>query len=282
MMHPGADEVGSALVARVLCERRGRQPRVWPLYAVPGGEEIVAPYEDRAVRITVEGQIRACGCALAPSPEAADLVLGVLTPSPRRTEWRDDFAAAERADREGYYRDFYADLGRRQQAGTPVALGDVAYPNGADPLAMELLLDSGSPLDPARLAAFGAWNTAGNTLGVVVAQAACALFMEGDPARRAAQARFLAHRFVEDWGYQTRIRRDARAYLTETFGRKDPDPGRPEEQAAACAVIEAGLQGVLSELQARGVGAGLRIAPGSVRLPWRRTFEVDFDLIEGA
>jgi hypothetical protein len=46
----------------------GASPAVWPLYAVPGGEEIVAPYEDRAVRITVEGQIRACGCALAPSP----------------------------------------------------------------------------------------------------------------------------------------------------------------------------------------------------------------------
>lgn len=278
MMHPGADEVGSALIARLLNATGGQVPSVWPEYAVPGGEDIVAPYEDRAVRITVEGQIRACGCALAAAPDEADILLGVLTPSPRRTEFRDDFADAERAERTPFYRAFFGKLGRWQRAGRTVALGDVAYPNGADPIAMDLLLDPASPLDPARLAAFGAWNTAGNTLGVVVAQAVCARMTDGDPAREAAQARFLAHRFLEDYGYQTLIRREARARIAAAYGRRDPDPESPAEVAAACAAIEDGLSRVLPSLQARGIGAGLRLSPGSVRLPWRRTFEVDFEL----
>lgn len=278
LVHPGADEVGSALVARLLCRRRGQGPRICPVYAVPGGEEIVAPYEDRAVWITVEGQIRACGCVSVPSPEEADIVLGVLTPSPRRTEFRDDFAEAEKAERAPFYAAFFARLAAWQQRNKPVALADVAYPNGADPLAVEMLLAPASPLAPADLAAFGAWNTAGNTLGVVVAQAVCALLIEGDPRRERAQAAFLAHRFLEDWGYQSVVRREARAHLESAWGRRDPDPKSEEQIDAARAAIESGLARALERLQARGIGAGLRLAPGSVRLPWRRTFEVDFDL----
>jgi hypothetical protein len=259
-----------------LCETRGRRPSIFPLYAVPGGEDIVAPYEDRAVRLTVEGQINACGAAQAGSPDEADVVLGVLPPSPRRTEWRPDFADAERADRQALYAAHFDALARWQSAGKPVALGDVAYPNGADPLAVEMLLDPARPLDPSRLAAFGAWNTAGNTLGVVVAQALCSLFVGDDAARAAAQHAFLAHRFLEDWGYQTVVRRAAREELRARFGRIDPE--NDAEVAVAEAVIERGLADALARLQARGVGAGLRVGPGSVRLPWRRTFEVDLDL----
>jgi hypothetical protein len=279
MMHPGADEVGSALVARLLCDRRGVKPAVYPLYAVPGGEQIIAPYEDRAVRLTVEGQIRACGGVLAPGPEDADILLGVLPPSPRRTEFRADFADDERRERQPYYQKLFERLGEWQRVGRHVALADVAYPNGADPLAVEMLLAPDSPLDPARLAAFGAWNTAGNTLGTVVAQAVCSLFVGDDPARRKAQAAFLTHRFLEDWGYQTVVRREAREFNVASLSRYDPDPTDPRQIAATCRTIEAGLGRALSALQARGVGAGLKVAHGSVRLPWKRTFEVDFDLV---
>lgn len=279
LVHPGADEVGSALVARRICRQRSCRPAFWPDYAVRGGEEIVAPYEDRAVRITVEGQIRACGAVTAPSPETADVILGVLTPSPRRTEFRSEFAAAERAERTDDYAALFARLGAWQREGKPVALADVAYPNGADPLAIEMLLDPACPLNPSLLAGWGAWNTAGNTLGVVIAQAACSLLAAGNAERERAQALFLAHRFLEDWGYQTIVRREAREHLMATFGRRDPDPEDAAQIESACAVIEAGLGQALSVLQTRGIARGLRVAPGSGRLPWRRTFEVDFDLV---
>jgi len=278
MMHPGADEVGSALVARLVCEHHGLAPRLYPLYAVPGGDEIVAPYEDRAVRVTVEGQIRACGGRIAATPDEADLILGVLPPSPRRTEFRDDFADAERAERAPHYRTFFRTLAGFQAEGRPVALGDVTYPNGSDPLALEMLLDPAEALDPSRLAAYGAWNTAGNTLGTVVAQAVCSLFINNDPARAHAQAHFLAHRFLEDWGYQAIVRKSARAAITARTGARDPDPNDDAQVDFVRAHIETGLQAALARLQARGVGAGLSLVPGSVRLPWRRLFEADFDL----
>ena len=278
MMHPGADEVGSALLARLICQHNGMTPRIFPLYALPGGEEIVAPYEDRAVRLTVEGQIRAGGGVVATSPDEADIILAVLTPSPRRTEFRDDFAAAERAERKPHYDALFARLGAYQREGRPVAIGDVAYPNGADPLAIELLLDPACPLDPSGLAAYGAWNTAGNTLGVVVAQAICSLFTNGDADREAAQRIFLAHRFLEDWGYQAVVRRTAREANRAAWGYHDPAPDNPAQVDATRTAIEAGLRDALTRLQARGIGEGLTLRAGGVRLPWSRTFEVDFDL----
>ena len=276
MMHPGADEVGSALLAKLLMERAGKPPRVWIVYSHAGGEHLVAPYEDRPVRETVEGQIRACGGALAESRQDCDLVLGVATPVPGRSYHLPEYLAEDRSVRTQEYQTFLTELAKMQGRGVPVALADVAYPNGSDPLLMELLLTDSALLDLGRLAAYGAWNTAGNTLGVVVAQAFCASLIGDYSDRAEAQQRFLAHRFLEDWGYQTLTRRAARAEAERLWGRQEPDPGSPEEQSQLCAFIENQLGEYLHTLQMHGIGVNLQIAPGSVRLPWRRTFEVDF------
>jgi len=277
-MHPGADEVGSAILASLLMARTGRTPRVRVVYSHPEDRMLVAPYEDRPVWETVEGQIRACGGAPVNDGDDGDFVLGVTPPSPRRTDYRPEFLDSDRQTRTEAYQAFLQTLADWQGRGIPVALADVAYPNGGDPLLTELLLSADCPLSLGTLAAYGAWNTAGNTLGIAVAQAACAGLIGDNPARAAAQALFLAHRFLEDWGYQTVVRREARAEAMRLWGRPEPDPESSAELRQLCAFIEARLAVCLTRLQARGVGTGLTLAPSSVRLPWRRTFEVDFVL----
>jgi hypothetical protein len=102
--------------------------------------------------------------------------------------------------------------------------------------------------------------------------------MGDNPARADAQNLFLAHRFLEDWGYQTVIRREARADAEVHWGRRDPDPESIMEQAHVCRFIENRLCELLINLQSQGIGTGSVLTSGSVRLPWRRTFEVDFQL----
>lgn len=271
-MYPGADEVGSALVARQINQAAGRTPKVFIDYAIAGDEEIVAPYEDRPVRETVLGQIEACGCVVVETPGDADFVLGVVTPSPRRTDLRPEFIDADREQRTAPYQAFLARLA--SYAPIPIALADVAYPNGSDPVFSECLFN-GSGLDLSALAAYGAWNTAGNTLGVVVAQAALST---APNANVDAHRRFLAHRFLEDYGYQMVVRREARQDAIARWGRGEPDPQSPEEQTATCTFIYFRLNEILAILQQAGIGEGLSIVLGSTRLPWRRTFEVDFEL----
>ncbi len=276
-MHPGADEVGSALLAKLLMEHAALMPRVFVLYSHAGGEALVAPYEDRPLRETVEGQIDACGGTLAGSISDCDLVLGVATPVPGRTAWQPEYISEDRTARLAEYQAFLHALADAQAGGLPIALADTAYPNGSDPLLMECLF-SESRLNLGKLAAYGAWNTAGNTLGVVVAQAFCAGLIGSDAGRAAAQNLFLTHRFLEDWGYQASARRAARTEAERRWGRREPHSEDPAEQAHLCAFIEGRLAEHLQALQTHGLGTGLQLVPGSTRLPWQRTFEVDFEL----
>lgn len=270
LMYPGADEVGCALVARLLCGRAGVTPAVTARYAPEEAAANVAAYEDGPIALTVERQVLAAGGRLVAGGEA-DLWLGVNAPVARRAEWDEAHAADELAARLGALEALVGEARRQMEGGAGlVAIADVAYPNGADPALVELML---SKIDISGLAAYGAWNTAGNSVGTTVAQGLAALLCD-TPEGRAAHERLLAHRLVEDWGYQHLVRAEVRRWLRETTGRHDPQT--PAAAEAARARIEAGLGAALARLP--GLGERYAIVPGSVRLPWGRTFEVDFDL----
>jgi len=226
------------------------------------------------------GQLISCGCVPATTPAESDIVLAVVTPSPRLTDYNLDFLNDDRWERSEAYHQQINRLARLQKLGKQIAIADVAYPNGADPLYSEILMGGESTLDLGALAAYGAWNTAGNTLGVVIAQASCVLAMGTDPEAQMAQRVFLAHRFLEDDSYQSVVRRAVREEARAKWGRHDPDPESSEEIAWVCALIESKLSSRLGLLQTHGIGIGLTIKKNSVRLPWSRTFEVDFDLVE--
>jgi len=286
LMYPGADEVACVLLARLLNVRAGAVPRVAVRYAPPEAAANVAAYEDGPIQLTVERQLLAAGGRLAedgasliphpssliPHPSSlipqADLWLGVNAPLPRRAEWDSAHAEQERAGRQDALAALVAAARAQLAAGTPVAIADVAYPNGADPALSDALLGG---IELAALAAYGAWNTAGNTLGCVIAHAFVARLITTAEGR-AAHARFLLHRLVEDWGYQQLERAELRSWLRATTGHSDPQT--PELVATAEARIEARLGAFIARLPA--FAETFRITPGSVRLPWGRTFEVDF------
>lgn len=262
LMYPGADEVGCVLMARLFNAGAGFVPHFAPHYGMPGGESVVAPFEDGPVEVTIARQVRAVGGVME---AGGDISLMVNPPSAQHHgDWEIAVGTAEREARMGHVETMVEQIAQQQAIGRSVAVADVAYSNGADPVLVELMCER---VDLAELAAYGAWNTAGNTIGVVLAQACAAQLIEAK-AQREAQARFLVHRFVEDWGYQHRVRREAR----ERFGSEELDD--PDEAAAW---IEPRLQAALDQLP--GFASRYRIEPGSVWLPWRRLFEVDFDLV---
>jgi len=268
LMYPGADEVGSALTARVLNTAEGYSPSFAVIYGVPGGEKITAPYEDGPVSVTLSRQVAAVGghMTLEDSP---DMWVYVNPPSSRHTEWDASFAAAEREERQPHLKKMVAQIRQHTESGEKVIVCDVAYPNGADPLLIELLLQE---VDITRLTAYGAWNTAGNTIGAALAQG-CAARLASTPEQQSAQQRYLLHRFLEDWGYQQVVRAETRQWLINTVGRDEPDEST---FAATLAHIEAGL--IHCQEQLPGLAKKHHLVPGSLRLPWNRLFEVDFNI----
>jgi len=264
LMYPGADEIGCALLARAISPR---PTRFYVHYAEPAEKDRTAPYEDGPVSRTVERQLVAVGGEIVDDPGSADLILAVNTPSVIDREFDPDQAEAERTRREPFLRDFVAWV--NQQAQGTVIIADVAYPNGSDPVLIEQLL-SETALN--SLAGYGAWNTAGNTIGTALAQGIATYYAAHDSKNRAHDL-FLTHRFLEDWGYQHRVREAVRDWLFAQTGIRDTNTDLLE---ATRQRIETALAEHLTQLPVLGDVYG--IVPGSVRLPWNRTFEVDFDL----
>ena len=268
LMYPGADEVGTALIARLVNQQFAAVPTFEVYYAVPAGEAITAPYEDGPVSLTVERQVRAVGGRSVVPGTQADFFLAVNPPLPRRSEWDPSYAEQERRERMPYLLALADQINQRMGEGQAVIVADVAYPNGADPALIEVLFER---VEIARLAAYGAWNTAGNTIGVALGQA-CAVRLASSLEQQQAQRRFLLHRFLEDWGYQQVVRAETRSWLQVESGRRDI---QPDNENAAVDFITRGLQRCLEQIPGF---PGLTLKPGSVRLPWNRLFEVDFEI----
>lgn len=187
--YPGADEVPAVLVARVAAARAGRTPTMAVRCAEPGGLDRIAPYEDRPVMNTITRQIRASGAQ--PVDGEADLVLVVHAPAAVPGDWV--MAPPEEPDAD-QVRATAALVGSELAAGKSVALADVRYANGSDPLLVEALDEAGVLGD---LVAYGGWNTAGNTIGTTVAAAVSSVL---DPSSQAAEQRrlFLANKIIKD------------------------------------------------------------------------------------
>jgi hypothetical protein len=264
MMYPGADEVASVLIARYLNLQANSTPRFAPRYLVESGREIIAPFEDMPIHHTVQRQIVAAGGEIAQANQHADVQLIINPPIAPDAEWSRPYTAAENAVRLPEMRE---SLTNQSLLGLNVAVADVAFANGADS-ALIALLEQELPYHV--LCAFAAWNTAGNTIGTVIAQA-CAALLAGDHGKTIS-AQFLAHRLIEDWGYQTVVRAQVRDWLQATTGKRDCTADNAAETAAQIELL-------LNQLMAAYPSLGWKIAAGSVRLPWNRTFEIDFDLV---
>ena len=258
LMYPGADEVGAALLARAILRLRGAVPRFHAHYAIPADAERIAPFEDGPVRLTLERQIRAVGGRQVDDIAEADLVVALNTPAPSGQDFFDPaYAASDRQIRGAAIEAFAAQIADWTAQGRRVIVCDVAYPNGSDPVLIEAL-QRHIALD--KLAAYGGWNTAGNTIGVALAQGIANLQI----ADEAAAQRFLAHRFIEDHCYMHCIR--PRMDATTTLYDRAMDSAMTELVARALPVEIAKLPHL----------RGWRAL--NVRLPWQRRFEVDFDL----
>lgn len=253
LVYPGADEVGSVLVGRHLNRVRGQVPRFFVETSTPRGGAIVPMYEDRPLTRTIASQVEAVGGIVVTERQEADLVLMANTPSTGQGDLVLDLHL-DRVDEP--LRDLAPFACAVQKSDKPVALADVAYANGAD------LALFAHGIDPTRLAAFAAWNTAGNTLGTVVTQASAWL----DPACRdeAAQRRYMLERMADDVLYQAILRKELRTELVAGVSIDTVE-----------AKVGPGLEALWRErFSAHPVR---RI---TARLPWGRLFEVDLSVEE--
>jgi len=193
---PGADNLGMSLVVKAINDLSFSLPFVKLFYAPGAGGDTVASYEERPLSETILQHVLATGGLKTDWTDKPDLILAVNTPKSGITaeaSGSENITKAKPATKQFVLRVISElDVGRR------VAVGDVAFANGADNALMNEF-SSKQVLD--RLAAYAGWNTAGNTLGYALGQGMLAISTP-DPLRK----NVLAVRYLDDWAYQANIR----------------------------------------------------------------------------
>jgi hypothetical protein len=307
--YPGADEIGCLLLAGYLCHQAGFQPRVWPRYSSIHSPAVVTAYEDRPVHELLKAHLAPLGGTLAASPQEADLTLYINAPIQEQGEawyqwlaWRGldplhqelpqgmHAFLAEAASTPAFQNtrremespqrspeEFVRALAEDLAAGRLVALADVAFVNGADLTLGNLLVQQP---DLVQLCAYAGWNTAGNTLGTVLAQAVLRIMaLRSGPHLQQNQAHleFLYLRFLDDYAYQARERT---LMMLEDLPELGLPPSWGRLPSGMVAAVEARLRSRLAV-----AGAGLEqafVQAGGVQhvqlhhihLPWQRVFEM--------
>jgi len=308
MTYPGADEAGMTLLARFIHQHMLKTPTVRLLYSSEKDAQRIATFEDRPFRETVEAHVKAVGARLCEADREPDLTLAIAAPA--EGERGDYESGPAREQREGELRQ----LLQKAAAGRHVAVCDASFPNGADELFMREL--ERSDLELNRLLSFAAWNTAGNSIGSVLAHGTLRLIALQDkgafdlaqlltdisPMRylellnslieaERAHVELLFGRFVDDWLYQARVRPAVTEYVVHlleasVFNLADSHQQTEEmvEQELAAGANDLWAEHFLArEMVTIGIGENRSslvlgaLEATRARLPWRRLFEVDLD-----
>lgn len=263
VMYPGADEVALTLVTRMLLKEQ-KQPKVFIRYAAQSAPNVIPAYEDRSLGETVKSHLMAAGCRITGSAEAADMILGITCPGGKMEE-----AAIQPVRNIAYcvernLAEFVLEMKSCIEDGKIVTICDNAYANGADLECIDQMGQAGL-LD--RVAGYAGWNTSSNSLGTAIAQGVRALLF-GE-----ANKSFLMLRYVEDALYCAIIRKLVTETQLPTLGMDYFDVKEPQGQVSQ--IVHTLLQEKLPEILP-SVSSHIRI--DSVRMPWRRMFEVDLNV----
>jgi Protein of unknown function (DUF4127) len=257
-IEPGADELGSALVANAIARAARWTPRIAVRYSRPDGATYQDPIEYAPISTAIDALIGVCGGIR--DDDRPDIVLYVRVPgttAPQDAQLLSDMSAA-------------IGLGRS------VAVADLTYLKSyRDQAAFaQLLLSS----DVARrIDAYSSWNTNANTVGTALAEAIAA-----GAGRRMGTYDDLAHRtytftmFLDDYAYHDFVRPDLNATLAAQ-GVVDHTLLAPDVAGAMSQRDRALLWGYAVKILAQ-LDPGYHIAAMQLGLPWSRTFETSIDV----
>lgn len=253
----GADQLGMLLLTRASNRLQYELPLVNVSFAAGKGGETIPFYEDDKVSWSARQHIYAAGAFPVSKRRNADLVLAVNTPFDGVTLEAGNSQNNGVLDR--HTENFVKKLDRIVANGHDVALADVKYGNGADNALVREIFRRGLGY---KLAAYGGWNTAGNTLGFALSQGLLQKMYSPQDKEMLLQVRYL-----DDWAYQANVR--GKVYRELIWPNYWPNSGYDQEQRTAAedaitreimAVSEPVMEGSVSDYR--------------FTLPWNRMFEV--------
>jgi hypothetical protein len=232
-------------------------PLVYTEFGAGKGGATVPTYEDDTVAESAKQHIFATGAFPSKNPATADFILLVNTPYNGKTPEASDEKNTGVADKNT--RAFADKVQSYLERGNKVIVADSAYSNGADNALVKELFRRGLAY---KVAAYGGWNTSGNTLGFALAQGIESPYYEGNAVKD-----LLTVRYLDDWAYQANARMDV--YKNVIWPNHMPNSGlTPEQKRIAEAAIKESVVKVAEPV------LGDVAKEYDFKLPWSRMFEV--------
>ena len=253
----GADQLGLVLLTQAANRLTFTTPLVYTEFGAGKGGATVPTYEDDTVAESAKQHIFATGAFPSKNPATADFILLVNTPYNGKTPEASDEKNTGVADKNT--RAFADKVQSYLERGNKVIVADSAYSNGADNALVKELFRRGLAY---KVAAYGGWNTSGNTLGFALAQGIESPYYEGNAVKD-----LLTVRYLDDWAYQANVRMDV--YKNVIWPNHMPNSGlTPEQKRIAEAAIKESVVKVAEPV------LGDVAKEYDFKLPWSRMFEV--------
>lgn len=253
----GADQLGLILLNRAVNTLTYKTPFVYPFYAEGIGAKTIPSYEDTVIGTTVHEHIVAAGAFPVSEAKQADVCLGIFTPIDGKT------MEAGNVKNDGritvHEENFAYKIKRLLEQGKDVAVADIAFGNGSSTALTKELFQTGIAR---KFVAYGGWNTASNAMGMALGQGLLAKYMN-----RTDKLKQLEIRYLEDWGYQAKVRT---AVYQELIWPKD----LPGSQMPPAVKTEAEAAITVDMLKMTVPVLGNMAAKYNYTLPWARMFEV--------
>ncbi|WP_196603931.1 DUF4127 family protein [Pectinatus haikarae] len=258
----GVDEMGLLLITRAINKIYSYEPVVAIGYASGYGGATIPSYSDEPIDNSVRSEIDLAGGRPTTSAKGASMILLVNTNVSGMT-----YEAGEnlnsiypRANTNSFVNMIEHYLGDK----TPVAIGDIAFANGADNALMHNLLQRNLLF---KLTSYAGWNTATNSTGWSVGQGLLSLHMTDENKNM-----LLLTRYVDDWFYQANVR--------QTVARKlNIFPGRGSKLSLGDKLEPAQIDAEqMTQNLFDKYMPFLNIKAVKVNFPWNRLFESDIQI----
>ena len=261
LLYSGADEVALTLASRMLNDINGKKPGIYVKYAAEAAKNLYPLYEGVRLGTTIGYHILSAGCIQVERLEAADIILVVTAPDCNMEEASEQPSLSPNYNAERNMAEILRFIRQQVTQGSRIAIADNAYANGGE-LDFVRMLDKHQLL--MKVCGYAGWNTDGNTLGTVLAEAVYDYYYGNTEQKR----KFLIERYIEDAGYCSLVRKQVSDTL-ESMDMNYFDVSR--EETAVTAMVKGGLEEFVKHYLP-SVAEQVKIT--QVSMPWRRMFEV--------
>ena len=254
-IYNGTDEGTVVLLAKIICQSRAIQPKLYLHLPNQSILSKIMPFEDRSLGENLQKMFDKIGLIEVKDIDKADFVLSLYSEIEAFNLDINSTTPIYPNKNKEYYR-FIEKMNEYLTQGKKVAFIDLLFPNGGSP---DILRD----VNITKLQAYSAWNTASNSLGSCLANMVVCLV---NPNEMKYAKQFTQERILDDCVYQTVTRRKINV-LARDKGINILDLGRNGQEV---------LQ--LIEEQMKNDNQFIDSAKYRIELPWNRTFEIDIDM----